>query len=107
MGIGLPALQCSPTRCCLGELGPCPLGAILAGMAAERDLDRGVVVVCYRPLPRSIQTFNGKKELSVWRRVMKERDLEVGQPCSSKLESYVIVEDEEPGIGTRGFPVWE
>lgn len=23
-------------------------------------------------------------------------DLEVGQPCSNKLESYVIVEDEEP-----------
>lgn len=34
--------------------------------------------------------------MSVWRKVVEEMNLEVGQPCSSKLESYVIVEDEEP-----------
>lgn len=65
-------------------------------------------MVCYRGSPpRSIQTFNGKEECLSGEEFVRERDLEVGQPCSSKLESYVIVEDEEPGIGTRGFPVWE
>ena len=61
-------------------------------------------MVCYRGSPpRSIQTFNGKEECLSGEEFVRERDLEVGQPCSSKLESYVIVEDGNRELGPEDF----